>query len=281
MKISVIFTTYNSPAWLEKVLWGFQCQTDHDFEIVIADDGSTLATRELIERMRDEMPVPIVHVWQADEGFQKCRILNKALLKATGDYVVMTDGDCIPRHDFIATHRRYAKPGHYLSGGYFKLPMSASKAISREDILNGQAFNSRWLRDQGLKAGKNTLKLDALRWQAFWLNALTPTKRTWNGHNASCFLQDALAVNGFDERMQYGGQDCEFGERLRNAGLKARQIRYSAICVHLDHPRGYATASSIDKNRRIRETTRRRKIIETPYGIRPLKPRDEGSWVAG
>ena len=281
MKISVIFTTYNSPAWLEKVLRGFQCQTDRDFEIIIADDGSTLETRELIERMRDDVGVPIVHVWQSDEGFQKCRILNKALLKASGEYVVMTDGDCIPRADFIATHRRYAKPGHYLSGGYFKLPMTASEAISFDDIKSGRAFSSRWLRGQGLKAKKNTLKLDASGWQALMLNALTPTKRTWNGHNASCFLSDALAVNGFDERMQYGGQDCEFGERLRNAGLKARQIRYSAICVHLDHPRGYATESSIEKNRRIRETTRKRKIVQTPFGIRPLQPQDNGSLVTG
>ena len=40
MKTSVIFTTYNSPTWLEKVLWGFFSQTYRDFEIVIADDGS-------------------------------------------------------------------------------------------------------------------------------------------------------------------------------------------------------------------------------------------------
>ena len=40
MKASVIFSTYNSTAWLEKVLWGFSKQTTKDFEILIADDGS-------------------------------------------------------------------------------------------------------------------------------------------------------------------------------------------------------------------------------------------------
>jgi glycosyltransferase involved in cell wall biosynthesis len=44
MRLSVIFTTYNQPAWLEKVLWGFEAQTFRDFEIVIADDGSDAPT---------------------------------------------------------------------------------------------------------------------------------------------------------------------------------------------------------------------------------------------
>ncbi|MDO6460451.1 glycosyltransferase family 2 protein [Granulosicoccaceae sp. 1_MG-2023] len=281
MKISLIFTTYNSPAWLENVLWGLLYQSDRNFEIIVADDGSGPATREVITRMQALSDIPIRHVWQADEGFQKCRILNKALLKASGDYVLMTDGDCIPRHDFVATHRRYARPGHYLSGGYCKLPLPVSRAISPDDIKSGRAFDPRWLCAQGMDRKKHRLKLQARGWQAVLLNNLTPTKRTWNGHNASCFLSDALAVNGFDERMQYGGQDCEFGERLRNAGLRARQIRYSAICVHLDHPRGYASDASREKNRKIREKTRREGIVQTPYGIRPLTPLSDGSLVTG
>jgi hypothetical protein len=81
-----------------------------------------------------------------------------------------------------------------------------------------------------------------------------------------------MAVNGFDERMQYGGQDRELGERLSNHGIKSRQIRYSAICLHLDHERGYKNQDSIDKNRAIRKTTRLESIDFTPYGI--VKPDD-------
>ena len=73
---SVIITTYNNPAWLEKVLWSYTCQTRKDFEILIADDGSNDETRELIEAMRSQVPFPIRHVWQEDDGFRKCRILN-------------------------------------------------------------------------------------------------------------------------------------------------------------------------------------------------------------
>ncbi|HKJ52882.1 MAG TPA: glycosyltransferase family 2 protein [Gammaproteobacteria bacterium] len=265
MKISVIFTTYNSPVWLEKVLWGFHYQTDGNFEVVVADDGSGDETRSVIEKFQRDSDLEILHLWQEDDGFQKCRILNKAIVAARGEYIVMTDGDCIPRSDFVAVHRKYAEPGYFLSGGYIKLPMSVSEAITRDDIAAGRCFDKQWLRRNGFRP---PLKITASPRQAMIFNHLTLTNRTWNGHNASCFKQDALMVNGFDERMKYGGLDCEFGGRLLNAGIKTKQIRYSAICVHLDHARGYVNDEDWRNNRVIRKTSIREKLIETPRGIR-------------
>jgi hypothetical protein len=100
------------------------------------------------------------------------------------------------------------------------------------------------------------------------MNAITPTRATWNGCNSSGWKSDMLTVNGFNELMQYGGQDREFGERLFNLGLKSKQIRYSAILLHLDHSRPYKTAESVAKNIAIRKKTRSDKIIETPLGIK-------------
>ena len=76
-----------------------------------------------------------------------------------------------------------------------------------------------------------------------------------------------MAVNGFDERMQYGGQDRELGERLFNLGIKSKQIRYSAVCIHLDHKRGYKTPETMAKNQAIRKHTRDSKTPWTPFGI--------------
>lgn len=268
LKISVLFSTYNSPKWLEKVLWGFHYQTDNNFEIVVADDGSGDATREVIERFKAASSRPLLHVWQEDEGFQKCRILNKAIVAATGDYIVMTDGDCVPRNDFIAAHRAAAEPGYFLSGGYFKLPMSTSEAITQQNIANGECFSREWLVANGVKPSIKFMKLTRSPFKAKLFNNLTRTKRSWNGHNASCWKKDALRVNGFDERMKYGGLDCEFGGRLLNAGIQAKQIRYSAICVHLDHARGYVNDEDWKRNRVIRKTSIREKLIETPAGIK-------------
>ena len=271
MLISVIFTTYNSPKWLEKVIWGFLQQDDRNFELVVADDGSKEETRDLIRRYQNEGGIPIRHVWQKDDGFQKCKILNKAIVAAKGDYIVMTDGDCIPRRDFVSVHRHCAEPGHFLSGGYFKLPMSTSEQISRDDIVSGRCFDKQWLIDHGVKPSIKFMKISAGPLRARIFNALTTTNRSWNGHNASCWKKDALLVNGFDERMKYGGLDAEFGWRLKHSGIRAKQIRYSAICVHLDHARAYVNDDDWKRNRDIRNKTVSEKLVETPAGIKQLE----------
>ncbi len=99
------------------------------------------------------------------------------------------------------------------------------------------------------------------------LDALTITRATWNGHSSSTWKKHIIETNGFDERMQYGGQDREFGERLMNMGIKPRQVRYRCSCVHLDHGRGYARPESIAKNRSIRKHTRENGITRTDHGI--------------
>src|SRR5690606_34665496 len=91
--------------------------------------------------------------------------------------------------------------------------------------------------------------------------------------------EDVVRVNGFDERMQYGGQDRELGERLINSGIKSKQIRYSAICIHLDHPRGYKNEESIIKNRMIRETTRKNKKRWTDFGIKKEQKKEAGVFM--
>ncbi|HPI70629.1 MAG TPA: glycosyltransferase, partial [Tenuifilaceae bacterium] len=51
--ISIIISTYNQPEWLQKVLWGFKCQTLSGFEIVIADDGSDAETKAIINGFKE------------------------------------------------------------------------------------------------------------------------------------------------------------------------------------------------------------------------------------
>lgn len=267
MRISVIISTYNNPAWLEKVIWGYELQTHTDFEFIVADDGSGPETRSLIEHYQKTSRMKIIHVWHPDKGFQKSAILNKAVAASNTAYLLFSDGDCIPRKDFVETHVRHAKQGYFLSGGYFKLPMETSKAITREDVANGNAFDVNWLHAHGLKKTYKELKLVSSGLQQYLLNWLTPTKPTWNGHGSSGWKKDIVAVNGYNEEMQYGGQDRELGERLVNLGIKGKQIRYSAVCVHLDHKRGYNTPESIHKNRKIRQQTRFQRKVWTRNGI--------------
>jgi glycosyltransferase involved in cell wall biosynthesis len=251
--IGVVITTYNSPLWLSKVLTGYEQQNYSGFRTIIADDGSGEDTRAVIEAHRQRGILNIDHVWHPDDGFRKCAILNKAIRETDCDYLIFTDGDCIPHPDYVGTHAERAEPGVFLSGGYIKLTMPVSEAISDDDIRSGAVFDRRWLVARGQP---NTHKLWKLipspRFKAF-MNAITPAAASWNGMNSSTWISDIRAVNGFNEDMQYGGLDREFGERLWNYGHKSKQIRFSAVCLHLDHKRGYAKPEIWAKNRAIRK----------------------------
>lgn len=267
MLISVVVSTYNQPAWLEKVLWGLAAQGDRDFEVVIADDGSDQVTRELVDRHRDTWGGALRHEWREHAGFGKCAILNQAIRAARGDYLLFLDGDCIPRSDFVAVHRRLARPGRFLSGGAFRLPPATSAAISREDIESGRAWQPAWLRTHGVPPSLRLSRLGAGPRLARLLDLLTPTGATFNGGNSSAWRSDVLAVNGFDERMGHGGLDREFGARLANAGLRGLQVRHRAIVVHLDHPRGYRQAETVRRNREIWTETERTGRIRAVVGL--------------
>lgn len=267
MKLSVIITTYNSEDWLRKVLIGYSVQSEQDFEIVIADDGSTAETKHLIESFSSHFKHEIVHVWQEDKGFRKSQILNKCILKTNSDYLLFTDGDCIPREDFVATHLKYREQGYFLSGGYFKLPLLVSKAITEESIIKQNCFSVKWLLAQGLNISFKCTKLTKIHFFARFMNWITPTQKTFNGHNSSVFKEDLLALNGFNNDMYYGGLDREVGERLLNFGIKAKQIRYNAICLHLHHERGYADEKKIQANLEIRKFNSKNNSVRIKNGI--------------
>ncbi|MEN1941361.1 glycosyltransferase family 2 protein [Luteimonas sp. MJ246] len=266
---SVIFTTFNQPDWLEKVLLGFAAQDRADFEVLVADDGSDDRTRERVLALAPLLPMPVRHLWQPDDGFRKCDALNMAISAARSDYLVFTDGDCIPRADFVSTHLRERAPGRFLSGGYHKLPMATSEAITADDIREQRCFDARWLHARGMPRTPRDRKLTAGPTAARLLDVVSTARASWNGHNASAWTRDVLAANGFDRRMRYGGEDREFGERLENAGIRGKRIRHRAIVVHLDHPRGYVTPEGIAFNRALRAETRRHGRTWTESGIQP------------
>ncbi len=267
IKASVIISTYNQPVWLQKTLWGYACQTEQDFEIIIADDGSTQDTKTVIDNFVASANIKVTHVWHEDNGFQKTKILNKALLKTHSEYIIFTDGDCIPRNDFIETHLSLKQDNYFLSGGYFKLPKPISDSITKHDIKQQHCFKLKWLLERGLKKGLKSSKLTAQGFKSRLLNRFTPTKATFNGMNTSGWKHLILKVNGFDERMQYGGEDRELGERLMNMGIRFKQIRYSAICVHLYHERPYKNNEAIARNKAIRSETKKDQKVWTKFGL--------------
>ena len=265
--IGVVITTYNQPEWLYKTLMGYEAQDDINFQVLIADDGSKQPTRDVIEHFVTRGKLQIQHIWHPDDGFQKCQILNKTISQTTCDYLIFTDGDCIPEPGFIRKHKALAAPGYFLSGGYVKLTTPVSQAISDHDITTGIIFDMKWLKQKGQPASHKLWKLINNNFIKQCLNFLTPTKATWNGMNSSTWTKDIIACNGFNEDMQYGGLDRELGERLLNWGLKGKQVRYSVNCLHLDHPRAYDNPETWKKNYAIRNEVKKTGRYWTLNGI--------------
>ena len=277
MRPSVILTTYEQPRALELVLWGYAGQTLRDFEIVVADDGSGPDTGAIIDRIRGEAGLEIRHVWHADTGFRKTEILNRAVVAASGDYLIFSDGDCIPREDFVAVHVREARPSVFLSGGYLKLPQRLSEVTTPDDVRSGRIFDRSWLKAGGWRAGRRALRLSRSPALGSLLDRVTPTRPTWNGHNASTWKSAVVAVNGFDMDMGYGGLDRALGERLVNLGARGRQIRHRAPCLHLWHSRPYRSPEVAVANREIRERIRTGGEVRARIGIAELSEADAGA----
>jgi glycosyltransferase involved in cell wall biosynthesis len=271
MRISVILSTYNQPRWLELVLWGYAVQSRPDFELIVADDGSDAETRDAIRRVEEETGRPVRHVWHEHRGFRKTELLNWAILESTGEYLIFSDGDCVPRRDFVEVHASRAEPGRFLSGGCLRLASGVSDRVTPEAVRSGDVFRRDWLRQQGWRPGRRALRLASPSVGAL-LDRLTPTRRTWNGHNASTWRDAVLAVNGFDGDMGYGGLDRALGERLRNLGLRGKQIRFRAVCLHLHHERPYVDPTVLRYNREVRRAIRRERRIRARVGIAELTP---------
>lgn len=271
MRLSVIVSTYNKPRDLERVLWGYAAQTRRDFELLVADDGSGPETAEVIDRVRREGGLDVVHVWHADRGFRKSEIMNRAVVAATGDYLLVTDGDSIPRADLVATHYALAEPGRYLAGGYLKLPGEVSEAITPDDVRAGRFVDLRWLRARGWRPGRRALRLVRSPVLAAALDRLTPTQPLFAGNNASVWRAAMLEVNGFDMEMGYGGLDRAVGYRLVNLGIRGKQVRHRAVCMHLHHERPYKRPEVVQRNREILEGIRRTGQVRAVRGIAELE----------
>jgi len=275
MQAAVIIATYNWPRALELALLGFATQTDRRFRVVVADDGSGPETRDVIERIGSETGLAIAHVWHPDQGFRKSEILNRAVLACPEPYLVFTDGDLIPRDDFVAAHLRLARPGHYLAGMTVRLPEAVSAAVTPEVVRAGRATDLAWLRQQGFRPGRHRMRFSRRAWFNGLMDRITPTPPRWRGGNASAWRSDVLAVDGFDMQMGYGGQDAEFGDRLDNLGIRPVRVRFRAPTVHLWHERPWRDEAGFRLNTAHRHQVRATGATRARTGISSLVEADQ------
>jgi len=251
--ISVLLATYNWPQALKLCLESLATQTDLDFEIIIADDGSSNPTKDLIESIKPSFPVQIKHLWQEDLGFRKTRILNQAIAQASGNYLVFLDGDCICQPTFIANHRLLAKPGYLVTGSRVLLDHALTKQLLEWSCWSFKHFASRllWYRLHGAINKYWPLKIQL--GDGAWRNYQKFMWRRIKGCNMACWKSDALKINGFDETMTgWGHEDADFVFRLTNIGLIRKSGSWSTEVLHLFHKINDQSQAA-ENARRVRE----------------------------
>ena len=236
MRIALIITTYNRPDALAAVLEGCLVQTCRDFEVIIADDGSTPDTAELIATYQARASFPIQHVWQQDLGFRAAAIRNRALAATRADYIVFIDGDCVPTPAFLATHHALAERNWFLSGNRMMLTAKFTEKVLQEKLRIHLWSRRDWLRARGQGYIERLLPLLRLP----KLNVLRKCfPNRWRGAktcNLSAWREDLFRVNGLDESyVGWGLEDSDLVIRLLRAGIKNKSARFSTPVFHLWH----------------------------------------------
>lgn len=236
MRIAVVVTTYNRPDALAAVLEGYLAQTDRNFEVIVADDGSTDATRQMVESYRKRVPFELQHVWQEDKGFRAAAVRNRAVAATGADYIIFTDGDCIPLRDFVTRHRMMAERGWFLSGNRILLTQAFTARVLQENIPVYAWDRKAWIAARWHGDINRFMPLlfppipDALRKRH-------PTR--WEGVktcNLSVWRKDFLMVNGMDEAYSgWGMEDSDLVARLLHADVFHKSARFGAPVLHLWH----------------------------------------------
>lgn len=251
--ISLILLTYQWPEALDRVLESLACQSHAPSEILVADDGSDARTAACVERWQDRLGVSLQHVWQADRGFRAASARNRAAARASADYLLFVDGDCLALTDFVAWHERLAARGRFVAGNRLLVTRDLTQRI-----LVGDARPLDWRIGDWLAA----------RWRGD-VNRLSPlvrmpqgSWRDWRGTgwrnvqscNLGVWRDDFLAVNGFDEAFNgWGHEDADLAVRLLRLGLNRRDGQFATGLLHLWH--GPADRSRESGNRSLLEAS--------------------------
>ncbi len=236
MKTALIVTTYNRPDALAAVLEGYCRQSDQDFELVVADDGSKEDTADVVRQFVQRAPFRLTHVWHEDQGFRAAAIRNRAVASSEADYIVFTDGDCVPSRHFVRAHKQLAEPGYFLGANRVLLSAGlTNRVLCRQvSIHTWRLFD--WLLSWSKRDINRVLPLMELPDGPF--RKWAPDR--WKGIktcNFSAWRTDLIRVNGLDESYEgWGLEDSDLVIRLLHAGVKQKSARFAATVFHLWHP---------------------------------------------
>ncbi len=236
--LSVVVSTYEWPEALDAVLRGLSAQTESEFEIVVADDGSSESTEAVIDRWTPRLQQRLAHVWQPDEGYRLARVRNLGANTARGEYLVFIDGDCVPRPSFVFAMRRALRSGWFLAGTRLQLSERLTHSVLRDQTPIEQ-WSSGKLFVRARADIRNWRHLGPRDRRRSWRPRLPDFAPPGNEYGFCTALAraDFEAVNGADARfVGWGDQDVDLAVRLCRLGLRCGYAGPRSTMLHLWHP---------------------------------------------
>lgn len=240
MKTTLLISTYNNADYLRLCLSTVLAQTIMPDEIVIADDGSTEETAQLIKAYAGVTSVPVKHVWHEDDGFRKCMILNKAIAASSGEYIIQIDGDVLLDRHFVEDHLSIATPRHWVNGSRVLLAEDVTRSMMERqaDLAIGTKLDTRKLFNVfnlPFSSFMNSLRIRPLR---NYMKTRYAVKKVdhMRGCNMAYWKADALAINGYNEDLTFWGhEDGEFVFRLHFDGVGKLSLKMGGNVFHMYH----------------------------------------------
>jgi glycosyltransferase involved in cell wall biosynthesis len=273
--ISVIVSTYDREDALDAVFRSLARQGDRNFEIVVADDGSGPDTAALVWRWQPTLGVKLLHVWHENHGFRAAEIRNRAVCASAGSYCIFLDGDCIAAPDYVATHRRLAEQGWFVTGNRALLSRSTTEAV-----LAGRVEPAHWglatLAMQRIGGRVNRIS-PLLRLPVGPLRKLRPQAwRDARSCNLAIWRSDLERVDGFDASYSgWGREDSDLLIRLLRSGARRKDGNFATGVLHLWHPE--ADRSSLPENERRLANVIASRRVRADRGISSLEPHPDSS----
>jgi len=189
MFLSAVITTYNRADVLEENLEAFAEQTDKNFEVVVAIDGSTDHTVEMLREFDNDFPLRWVDTGETDK-YCLSKARNMGIVETEGDIVVVLDDDSFPCEGFVAAHKQTVQQ-RVLTGG-------CRSSLDPEDSLHAKMS---WTE------------------QTYGIKNPQPIKTLLVENNCCMLRQDWIGCGMFCERFEgYGGTGQEFIRRLAYLG---------------------------------------------------------------
>ena len=270
--ISIIVTTHDREDALDAVLRSLARQTDRDFEVIVADDGSGPATAALIVQWKEKFGRRLEHAWHEHRGFRAGEIRNRALLQSRGVYCIFLDGDCIARPDFIASHRALAEQGWFVSGNRILMSQELTRQVLAQHLEPENWNFANWVgrrsrRDINRLAPMLPLPLGLLRKMrpGEWQHARSCNLAVWRS--------DLDRVDGFDADYNgWGREDSDLLVRLLHAGVRRKDGNFATGVLHLWHPA--ADRSALPVNDKKLDRVRGEKRVKALVGMSALRRDD-------